>query len=118
MVSNASITSVMSDFRGPYYPGQKIYINNFEITIEQFIAEGGFAHVYTCLFNDTRLCLKRVSCGDAVTLKDLIKEAETHKFLSGHPSIVKFIDYSYAQLSNGTGYELVILMEHCAGNLK
>jgi AP2-associated kinase len=37
------------------------------------------------------------------------------KSLSGHPSIVQFIDFCFQMLPNDSGYELLILMEHCPG---
>ncbi|KAJ3324740.1 hypothetical protein HDV06_005998 [Boothiomyces sp. JEL0866] len=76
---------------------------------------GGFAHVYTVFSGDTRLVLKRISCPDKTALLQLINEAETHRKLSGHESIVQFLDYSYQPLFGQDGYELYILMEHCQG---
>ncbi|KAI8899104.1 kinase-like domain-containing protein [Globomyces pollinis-pini] len=118
-VSNASFqrptSFVADDQKGPYHVGQILSIKGYEVIIERFLAEGGYAHVYVCTLGDVRLVLKRVSCPDQQSLTLLIQEAETHKKLSGHPSIVQFFEYSYNALPNGQGFELQILMEFCQG---
>jgi AP2-associated kinase len=74
----ASNTSIHSIDHGPFAIGSQIQVNNHLVTIQTFIAEGGFAHVYTVLCGEKRLVLKRISCPDQSTLRELIQEAEIH----------------------------------------
>jgi AP2-associated kinase len=106
------LSSPSLDLPGPFQVGQQLKVGQQLIQIESFIAEGGFAHVYSCILNQQRIVLKRISCSDKSQLQKLIQEAETQKQLTGHINIVSFIDYSYQYT---TQYELLILMEHCAG---
>jgi AP2-associated kinase len=106
----------LQEHSGPFAMGDYVQLKNFNVQIESFLAEGGFAHVYSCIFLGKRAVLKRVSCPDNISLKYLLMEAETQKLLSGHENIVSFLDYSYSQLKTG-GFELLLLMEHCAGKL-
>ncbi|GJJ13173.1 hypothetical protein Clacol_007424 [Clathrus columnatus] len=80
---------------------------------------GGFAHVYVVqsavpIDNNSRHVLKRIAVADQNMLREVQKEVEVMRKLSGHPNIVKFIDASWHTLPNGT-YEVFILMEFCAG---
>jgi hypothetical protein len=75
LVSNTSAHSID---HGPFAIGSQVLVNNYQVTIQSFLAEGGFAHVYTVLCGDRRLVLKRISCPDQTTLRELIQEAEIH----------------------------------------
>lgn len=110
---NMSSTAVHID--GVLTPGTVLYINNHIVTILRYLTEGGFAHIYCASLENSQLVvLKRLSCPDNSTLKELIAEAETHKTVSGHPNIVSFIDYSYSKNRGAEGYEMFIIMEYCS----
>ncbi|KAI8909032.1 kinase-like domain-containing protein [Gorgonomyces haynaldii] len=99
---------------GPLQAGSTVQVRHHTATVESYLAQGGFAHVYAVSLGSRIVVLKRLACPDDATLRELVYEAETHKKVSGHENIVEFIDYQYNRLPVG-GYELLLLMEYCPG---
>ncbi|EGF76260.1 hypothetical protein BATDEDRAFT_92853 [Batrachochytrium dendrobatidis JAM81] len=113
---NSSLNIDSSGPPGTYPPMTVISLSRLQVTIERFLAEGGFAHVYLAILagDSQRVVLKRIACSDKASLEELRQEVEIHKQVSGHKNIVRFLDSSIASLQAG-GYEVLILMEYCEG---
>lgn len=60
--------------------------------------------------------MKRVLVPDKQTLNTLRAEVDAMRKLSGNPHIVSYIDSHASRFSNGTGYEVLVLMEYCSNN--
>ncbi|KAI4628827.1 hypothetical protein J4E83_003380 [Alternaria metachromatica] len=105
---------------GTFAPGTKVQVGNHRVTIEKYLSEGGFAHVYLVRVpksdNGTpeTAVLKRVACADKDALANMRTEVETMKKLKGHSKIVTYMDSHASQLKTG-GYEVFLLMEFCSG---
>ncbi|KAF2824734.1 Ark1/Prk1 family protein kinase Ppk30 [Ophiobolus disseminans] len=105
---------------GTFASGTKVQVGSHRVTIERYLSEGGFAHVYLVRVPkpDGRTpevaVLKRVAVPDKDALANMRTEVETMKKLKGHQKIVTYMDSHASQLKNG-GYEVFLLMEYCSG---
>jgi AP2-associated kinase len=104
---------------GTFLPGTKVTVGSHRVTIEKYLSEGGFAHVYVVRVpredNKYELAvLKRVAVPDKSHLAEMRTEVETMKKLKGHRHIVTYFDSHASQLQGG-GYEVFLLMEFCSG---
>ncbi|OLN81655.1 Serine/threonine-protein kinase ppk30 [Colletotrichum chlorophyti] len=104
---------------GTFAPGTKIQVGNHRVVIQNYLSEGGFAHVYLVKLpkpvdGTDMAVLKRVAVPDKEALRSMRTEVETMKRLKGHRPIVTYID-SHASELRGGGYEVFLLMEHCNG---
>lgn len=104
---------------GTFLPGTKVQVGSQRVTIEKYLSEGGFAHVYVVRIpregNKHELAvLKRVAVPDREHLASMRTEVETMKKLKGHKQVVMYMDSHASQLKGG-GYEVFLLMEYCAG---
>ncbi|KAL5116859.1 Ark- serine/threonine protein kinase [Pleosporales sp. CAS-2024a] len=113
-------TPVASAPPGTFAPGTRVQVGSHRVTIERYLSEGGFAHVYlvTVPRPDARApdiaVLKRVAAPDKDALANMRTEVETMKKLQGHRKIVTYMDSHASQLKGG-GYEVFLLMEYCSG---
>ncbi|KAJ3399393.1 hypothetical protein HDU80_007996 [Chytriomyces hyalinus] len=99
---------------GTMLPGTRLAINGESVTIDRYLAEGGFAHVYVVSTDSgKKAVLKRSLCQDEAAASVVRSEIEFMKQLSGHDNIVSFYDSSVSRI--GFGYEIYILMEFCTG---
>ncbi|ORY57112.1 hypothetical protein BCR35DRAFT_296112 [Leucosporidium creatinivorum] len=114
---------------GTLAPGTIVRVGEFEVRVERYLTEGGFAHVY--LANSatpipagspsasTKHVLKRIAVPDKKGVEEVGKEVEVMKLVRNHPRIVNMIEASVSELPGGVngskGYEIYILMEWCAG---
>jgi len=104
---------------GTFAPGTKVHVGSHKVTIEKYLSEGGFAHVYVVRVpaaeNKHEIAvLKRVAVPDKDALVSMRTEVETMKKLKGHKHIVRYMDSHASQLQGG-GYEVFLLMEFCGG---
>lgn len=107
---------------GTFSPGTKVQVGSHRVTIDKYLSEGGFAHVYLVripqasqsLRMPATAVLKRVACPDKDALANMRTEVETMKKLHGHAKIVTYLDSHASQLQGG-GYEVFLLMEFCSG---
>ena len=105
---------------GTFAPGTKVQVGNHRVTIEKYLSEGGFAHVYLVRVPKSdrstpeTAVLKRVAVPDKDALANMRTEVETMKKLKGHSKIVTYMDSHASQLKSG-GYEVFLLMEFCSG---
>ncbi|KAH8920733.1 kinase-like protein [Atractiella rhizophila] len=105
---------------GTLPPGTTVQVGEHLVTIEKFLSEGGFAHVYLVRSSKpigglSLHVLKRVAVPDKESLKVVRKEVDVMKVLRNHPKIVNFIEATASNLPHSNGYEVFILMEFCAG---
>ncbi|KIM32268.1 hypothetical protein M408DRAFT_326890 [Serendipita vermifera MAFF 305830] len=108
-----------SQNKGTLSPGQVIQIQSLTVTVDRFLSQGGFAHVYlvrtaTPVNGTTQHVLKRMLVADHMMLQDVKKEVDIMRILKGHPNIVNLIDSAWNRLQDGR-FEVFILMEFCAG---
>ncbi|KAK5132597.1 hypothetical protein LTR08_008796 [Meristemomyces frigidus] len=107
---------------GTFLPGTKVQVGSHRVTIEKYLSEGGFAHVYVVRVPAPKASskqydlavLKRVAVPDKDHLASMRTEVETMKKLAGHVKVVTYMDSHASQLKGG-GYEVFLLMEYCAG---
>jgi AP2-associated kinase len=104
---------------GTFLPGTKVTVGSHRVTIEKYLSEGGFAHVYVVRVPREEgkyelAVLKRVAVPDKSHLAEMRTEVETMKKLKGHRHIVTYFDSHASQLQGG-GYEVFLLMEFCSG---
>ncbi|GAA6014588.1 hypothetical protein JCM8202_001588 [Rhodotorula sphaerocarpa] len=110
-------------------PGTVVHVGDCVVTVERFLSEGGFAHVYLATSTiplpkgfpnaTTRHVLKRMVVPDKRGVAEVGKEVEVMRQLKNHPKIVNMIEASVSDLAGGVdgsrGYEIYILMEWCQG---
>ncbi|EEQ40190.1 Protein kinase domain family protein [Clavispora lusitaniae] len=121
-----------------FAPGTRLTVGSHRVTIASYLSSGGFAHVYTCqiepsFHGSSTACLKRVVVPNKQQLALLRQEVDAMKRLRGNSHIVSYIDSHAARLpltsdpaqgSNASAqsqnqtqqYEVLLLMEYCAGN--
>ncbi|KAG8775637.1 hypothetical protein FRC12_001352 [Ceratobasidium sp. 428] len=105
--------------KGPLQPGQTIKLSQYTVTVERYLSQGGFAHVYLVrtpqpVMGTTMHVLKRMAVADVATLAEVKKEVDIMRLLRGHPNIVHLLDSASRPLANGQ-HEVYILMEFCQG---
>ncbi|KAL5533626.1 hypothetical protein ACEPAG_86 [Sanghuangporus baumii] len=105
--------------QGTLLPGQMIAVNKYNVQVEKYLSQGGFAHVYLVrttepVFGTTHHVLKRIAVPNEAMLNDVKKEVDIMRILKGHPNIVYLIDAAWHRMSNGM-FEVFILMEFCQG---
>ncbi|KAJ3006856.1 UNVERIFIED_CONTAM: hypothetical protein HDU68_003852, partial [Siphonaria sp. JEL0065] len=99
---------------GTYPPGSNIQVNSQVVTVDRYLAEGGFAHVYLVSSSTgMQYVLKVTRCPDDSVLEMMRNEIGFMKLFLQHPNIVSFHDSSVVRA--GSGYEVFILMEYCSG---
>ena len=115
-----------------YQPGKQISVGTHQVEILNYIAEGGFAQIYSVKFveysnefgNDNNdpntlkpgdiACLKRVIVHDENGLNELRNEVDVMRKLKGAPNVVQYYDSNASRLhNNSTGFEILLLMELC-----
>ncbi|GAA5960140.1 hypothetical protein JCM21900_002418 [Sporobolomyces salmonicolor] len=114
---------------GTLPPGTVVNVGDYQVVVERFLSEGGFAHVYLANSSvplprgsptaTTKHVLKRMAVPDKQGVEEVGREVEVMRQLKNHPKIVNMIEASVADLPGGVdgskGYEIYILMEWCRG---
>ncbi|KAH8556313.1 hypothetical protein BGW37DRAFT_472004 [Umbelopsis sp. PMI_123] len=101
---------------GAMAPGTHVVVGRHTVTIQVFLAEGGFAHVYLVRMKEfpDPIVLKRIAVPDTERLKSVEKEIVFMRRLGSHKNIVRYFDSQVSPLPTG-GFEALILMEYCPG---
>ncbi|KAF7282230.1 hypothetical protein GWI33_003030 [Rhynchophorus ferrugineus] len=101
------------------FVGQIVEISNVKLKIKRVIAEGGFAIVYVAqdITRGTEYALKRLLAADEEAKKNIIKEINILKHISGHQNIIQFFSVSFLDKSQTTHgqYEFLLVTELCPG---
>ncbi|EJU02623.1 kinase-like protein, partial [Dacryopinax primogenitus] len=105
--------------QGTLQAGQRLKIGEYEVVVERYLAEGGYAHVYLVntsspIKGETRHVLKRIACASDEHLREVGMEVQVMKLLRGHPNIVQLHSATSEPQADGSSVVL-ILMEFCAG---
>lgn len=123
--------------KGTLNPGEQVQVGQQTVTIDRYLSEGGYAHVYLTRSATpivgrnaqySTQCLKRIAVRDdqgstSALLKEVEHEINVMKLLTGNPWIVEYLASSVRRMDGPTrnnptgaqGWEVFILMEFCAG---
>ncbi|ORY97185.1 kinase-like domain-containing protein [Syncephalastrum racemosum] len=96
--------------------GSHVQVQKYTVITHNFIAEGGFAHVYLARIEGKSgyVVLKRVAVPDTERLQTVEKEITFMRRLGDHKNIVRYYASRIDPLPSG-GFEAFILMEYCPG---
>ncbi|XP_073425213.1 AP2-associated protein kinase 1 isoform X15 [Dendrobates tinctorius] len=101
---------------GTGYIGRVFNIGRHQVTVDEVLAEGGFALVFLVrTSNGMRRALKRMYVNNEHDLQVCKREIQIMRDLSGHKNIVGYIDSSINSVSSGDVWEVLILMDYCRG---
>ncbi|NXF11717.1 AAK1 kinase, partial [Smithornis capensis] len=101
---------------GSGYIGRVFSIGRHQVTVDEVLAEGGFAIVFLVRTNNGVKCaLKRMYVNNEYDLQVCKREIQIMRDLSGHKNIVGYIDSSINPVSSGDVWEVLILMDFCRG---
>ncbi|XP_069657296.1 AP2-associated protein kinase 1 isoform X3 [Haliaeetus albicilla] len=101
---------------GSGYIGRVFSIGRYQVTVDEVLAEGGFAIVFLVRTNNGMKCaLKRMYVNNEYDLQVCKREIQIMRDLSGHKNIVGYIDSSINSVSSGDVWEVLILMDYCRG---
>lgn len=97
--------------------GKVFLVGKFTVTVEDVIAEGGFAVVFLVrAANGNKYALKRLFVNNQHDLSVCKKEIHIARTLSGHKNIIRFVESSITPASNNV-YEVLLLMQYCKGTV-
>ncbi|XP_072491444.1 AP2-associated protein kinase 1 isoform X13 [Notamacropus eugenii] len=101
---------------GSGYIGRVFGIGRHQVTVDEVLAEGGFAIVFLVRTSNGMKCaLKRMFVNNEHDLQVCKREIQIMRDLSGHKNIVGYIDSSINNVSSGDVWEVLILMDFCRG---
>ncbi|XP_048099015.1 AP2-associated protein kinase 1-like isoform X4 [Alosa alosa] len=99
---------------GGSYIGRVFTIGRYQVTVEETVAEGGFAIVFLVRTHQGARCaLKRMYVNNEHDLQVCKLEIQIMRDLVGHKNIVGFLDSSVT--ASGGVWEVLILMDFCRG---
>ncbi|KAG8440896.1 hypothetical protein GDO86_006580 [Hymenochirus boettgeri] len=114
--SGSGVVSGSSSTLGTGYIGRVFTIGRHQVTVDEVLAEGGFALVFLVrTSNGMRRALKRMYVNNEHDLQVCKREIQIMRDLSGHKNIVGYIDSSINSMSSGDVWEVLILMDYCRG---
>ncbi|XP_073068248.1 AP2-associated protein kinase 1 isoform X17 [Manis javanica] len=101
---------------GSGYIGRVFGLGRQQVTVDEVLAEGGFAIVFLVRTSNGMKCaLKRMFVNNEHDLQVCKREIQIMRDLSGHKNIVGYIDSSINNVSSGDVWEVLILMDFCRG---
>ncbi|XP_067377666.1 AP2-associated protein kinase 1-like isoform X5 [Channa argus] len=101
---------------GGSFIGRVFTVGRFQVTVEEIIAEGGFAIVFLVRTHQGQRCaLKRMYVNDEHDLQVCKLEIQIMRDLVGNKNIVGFMDSSITAVGAGDVWEVLILMDFCRG---
>lgn len=101
---------------GSSFIGRVFNIGRYQVTVEEIVAEGGFAIVFLVRTHQgVRCALKRMYVNNEHDLQVCKLEIQIMRDLVGHKNIVGFLDSSLTAVGAGDVYEVLILMDFCRG---
>ncbi|XP_030761493.1 LOW QUALITY PROTEIN: AP2-associated protein kinase 1 [Sitophilus oryzae] len=99
------------------FVGKVFTVGRQTVTVEDILAEGGFAIVYLVRSNNgTKYALKRMYVNNEQDLNVAKREIQITSSLNGHKNIIGYIDSSVVATGGGV-YEVLLLMPYCAENV-
>ncbi|XP_060539299.1 AP2-associated protein kinase 1 isoform X8 [Pantherophis guttatus] len=101
---------------GSGYVGRVFSVGRQQVTVEEVVAEGGFAIVFLVRTSNGMKCaLKRMYVNNEYDLQVCKREIQIMRDLVGHKNIVGYIDSTINSVSSGDVWEVLILMDFCRG---
>ncbi|XP_077942945.1 AP2-associated protein kinase 1 isoform X18 [Gasterosteus aculeatus] len=101
---------------GGSFIGRVFTIGRYQVTVEEIVAEGGFAIVFLVRTHQgVRCALKRMYVNDEHDLQVCQLEIQIMRDLVGNKNIVGFLDSSITAVGAGDVWEVLILMDFCRG---
>uniref|UniRef100_A0A672H4Y7 non-specific serine/threonine protein kinase n=1 Tax=Salarias fasciatus TaxID=181472 RepID=A0A672H4Y7_SALFA len=101
---------------GGSFIGRVFTIGRYQVTVEEIVAEGGFAIVFLVRTHQgVRCALKRMYVNNEHDLQICKLEIQIMRDLVGNKNIVGFLDSSIAAVGSGDVWEVLILMDFCRG---
>uniref|UniRef100_A0A1L8DHK2 Putative serine/threonine protein kinase/tgf-beta stimulated factor n=1 Tax=Nyssomyia neivai TaxID=330878 RepID=A0A1L8DHK2_9DIPT len=100
------------------YIGKTFVVGRATVTVEDILAEGGFAMVFLVKSNSgsARYALKRMYVNNDYDLNVAKREIQIASNLNGHKNIIGYIDSSISHTGNGV-YEVLLLMPFCKNHM-
>ncbi|XP_067269194.1 AP2-associated protein kinase 1 isoform X3 [Pseudorasbora parva] len=96
--------------------GRVFSIGRYQVTVEETVAEGGFAIVFLVRTHQgVRCALKRMYVNNEYDLQVCKMEIQIMRDLVGNKNIVGFLDSSITAVGSGDVWEVLILMDFCRG---
>uniref|UniRef100_A0A673HE85 non-specific serine/threonine protein kinase n=1 Tax=Sinocyclocheilus rhinocerous TaxID=307959 RepID=A0A673HE85_9TELE len=96
--------------------GRVFSIGRYQVTVEETVAEGGFAIVFLVRAHQgVRCALKRMYVNNEHDLQVCKREIQIMMDLVGNKNIVGFMDSSITAVGSGDVWEVLILMDFCRG---
>lgn len=103
---------------GGGFIGRVFAIGRYQVTVEETIAEGGFAIVFLVRTHQgVRCALKRMYVNNEHDLQICNLEIQIMRDLVGNRNIVGFLDSCITTVGAGDVWEVLILMDFCRGNV-
>ncbi|XP_018320523.1 AP2-associated protein kinase 1 [Agrilus planipennis] len=97
--------------------GKIFTVGRNTVTVEEVLAEGGFAIVYLVKSSSgVRYALKRMYVNNEQDLNVAKREIQITSNLSGHKNIIGYVDSSITEMGGGV-YEVLLLMPYCQNNV-
>ncbi|KAJ3604212.1 hypothetical protein NHX12_028953 [Muraenolepis orangiensis] len=101
---------------GGGFIGRVFAIGRYQVTVEETIAEGGFAIVFLVRTHQgVRCALKRMYVNNEHDLQICNLEIQIMRDLVGNRNIVGFLDSCITTVGAGDVWEVLILMDFCRG---
>ncbi|XP_028312612.1 AP2-associated protein kinase 1 isoform X5 [Gouania willdenowi] len=101
---------------GGSFIGRVFSIGRYQVTVEETVAEGGFAIVFLVRTHQgIRCALKRMYVNNEDDLQVCKLEIQIMRDLMGNKNIVGFLDSSITAVGSGDVWEVLILMDFCRG---
>ncbi|CAK9830516.1 AP2-associated protein kinase 1 [Anthophora retusa] len=94
------------------YIGKVFVVGRFVVTVEEVLAEGGFAIVFLVKSSSGRYALKRMYVNNEHDLNVCKREIQIASNLNGHKNIIGYVDSSITHIGGGV-HELLLLMPYC-----
>lgn len=105
-----------SSLAGSNFIGRGFTVGRHQVTVEEIIAEGGFAIVFLVRTNQgVRCALKRMYVNNEHDLQVCKREIQIMKDLVGHKNIVGYLDSSITAMGSRDVWEVFMLMDYCKG---
>uniref|UniRef100_UPI0037E95D4B AP2-associated protein kinase 1 isoform X2 n=1 Tax=Semicossyphus pulcher TaxID=241346 RepID=UPI0037E95D4B len=101
---------------GGSFIGRVFSIGRHQVTVDEIVAEGGFAIVFLVhTHQGVRCALKRMYVNNEHDLQICKLEIQIMRDLVGNKNIVGFLDSSITAVGAGDVWEVLILMDFCRG---
>ncbi|XP_044029574.1 AP2-associated protein kinase 1-like isoform X2 [Siniperca chuatsi] len=105
-----------SSHAGGNFIGRAFTVGRHQVTVDEIIAEGGFAIVFLVRTNQgVRCALKRMYVNNEHDLQVCKREIQIMKDLVGHKNIVGYLDSNITAMGSRDVWEVLILMDYCKG---